>query len=876
MAEKFRVLFVEDVATEAELALRELKRAGMGCESRRVETAIEFRKEILQFKPDIILSDFSMPQFDGMEALSIAAQEFPDIPFIFVSGNLGEEYAIRALKSGAMDYVLKSNLIRLPAAVGRALDQAQKRRERESLVRKLQENEAGLMRAQSLAKLAHIVTRLDGQFEKWSETLPQLLGVMPQGVPTTYRAWLDLLHPEDRDLFHRKILEAANTGAQVETEYRLRHASGEWIFIRQVIEPLNTAQKEESGWQWFCTLQNITEQKTAEERIKRLNRVHAVQSGINALIVRTRDRDELFQEACRIAVEMGGFTVGWISLLDRDNGKLLPVARAGLTPIPDENGLPDWVMPAGTAIVALREKRPAFDNAIDTSLDAAGAGDVRDTLTIRHAAIAMGARSVIVLPLIVEKEVFGILSLYAPESNFFDNEEVRLLTQLAADVSFGLEFISKEERVDFLAFFDPLTGLPNRSLFSERLSQQLIGRHGDAELVAVAFVDVERMRLVNDTMGRQAGDDLLRLIARRLESSTRLSSPSRIGANIFGVVVRGANDAGDLAQLIETEMKICFGVPFSIGGQELRIDARAGISVCPVDGVTAETLLRNAEAALRSAKYATERFLFYAPEMTARVAEILALESKLRTAVELEQFVLHYQPKFNTISGEMTGVEALIRWNDPEFGMVPPLKFIHILEDTGLIVEVGRWALLQTLADQKKWGKSGAKVPRVAVNVSAQQLRDVRFVADVQMALASQEGSEPALELEITESLLMRDIEKNIEVLNTLRGLGITIAIDDFGTGYSSLNYLARIPMDTLKIDRSFVVSMNQSVESRTIVSTIVSLAHSLGLKVVAEGVETEEQRVLLKSLACDELQGFLLGRPVAAEGIAKCIAGQQ
>lgn len=866
---------VEDIATEAELSLRELKRAGMGCESRRVETAAEFRKELLQFKPDIILSDFSMPQFDGMEALSIAAQEFPDIPFIFVSGNLGEEYAIRALNNGAMDYVLKTNLIRLPAAVGRALDQAQKRRERASLVRRLQENEAGLMRAQSLAKLAHIVTGPDGQFEKWSETLPRLLGVMPGDMPMNYRAWLDLLHPGDRDLFHRKILEAANSGAQVETEYRLRHASGEWIFIRQVIETLNADRKEESGGQWFCTLQDITEQKVAEERIKRLNRVHAVQSGINALIVRTRDRDELFREACRIAVEKGGFTVGWISLLDRDNGKLLPVARAGLVSIPDENGSPDWLTPAGTAVVALREKRPAFDNAIDSSPDAAGTDDAKDTLSIRHAAIAMGARSVIVLPLFVEGEVFGLLSLYAPEPDFFDNEEVSLLAQLAADVSFGLEFISKQERVDFLAFFDPLTGLPNRSLFSERLSQQLMGRHGDPELVAVVFMDIERMRLVNDTMGRQAGDDLLRLVARRLESSARLSSPSRIGANIFGVVVRGAKDADDLAQLIEAEMKSCFGSPFSVGGQELRIDARAGISVCPDDGVTAETLLRNAEAALRSAKYATDRLRFFAPEMMARVGEILALESKLRTAVELNQFVLHYQPKFNTISGEMTGVEALIRWNDPELGMVPPLKFIHILEDTGLIVEVGRWALLQTLADQKRWGESGARVPRVAVNVSAQQLRDARFVADVQMALSSQEGSEAALELELTESLLMRDIEKNIEVLNTLRGLGITIAIDDFGTGYSSLNYLARIPMDTLKIDRSFVVSMNQSVESRTIVSTIISLAHSLGLKVVAEGVETGEQRDLLKALACDELQGFLLGRPVPAEAIARRIAGR-
>jgi len=279
--------------------------------------------------------------------------------------------------------------------------------------------------------------------------------------------------------------------------------------------------------------------------------------------------------------------------------------------------------------------------------------------------------------------------------------------------------------------------------------------------------------------------------------------------------------------------------------------------------------MQNAEIALRNAKRTTERLVFYAPEMTARVAETLALETKLRKAIELEQFVLHYQPKFDVVTGMTTGVEALIRWNDPDTGLVPSLKFIPILEENGMIFEVGRWALRQAVRDQQRWRGMGLPVTRVAVNVSARQLRDQHFLQDVQLVLASQEGLQPALELEITESLLMEDIESNIERLKTLRDLGVTIAIDDFGTGYSSLNYLARLPMDTLKIDRSFVVGMVQSQESRTIVSTIISLAHSLGLKVVAEGVETEEQLNLLRLLKCDESQGFLLGRPVASDQIA-------
>jgi len=553
----------------------------------------------------------------------------------------------------------------------------------------------------------------------------------------------------------------------------------------------------------------------------------------------------------------------------------VPVAQAGLPVDLGAGGnsvnRPVGLVPGGPAEVALRERRPAFDNDIDANPDFWNGKMGPDTLSVRRAAIRLGANSVIVLPLFVERQTFGVLTLYAPERNFFDDEEIKLLTELAGDISFGLEYIAKEEKADYLAYYDPLTGLPNRSLFSERLSQQLHTRADSPELVAVALMDVERLRLVNDSLGRQAGDDVLRLIARRLESNvamTHWSNPARVVGDSFGVIIRGARDASELAQLIEQGLKACFGVPFVIEGKEIRLDARARVSAYPSDGSTAESLLRNAESALRNAKRTTERFVFYAPEINAQAAEFLLVETKLHKAIELEQFVLHYQPKFDAATGKTTGVEALIRWNDPDTGMVPPLQFIHILEETGMIFEVGRWALRQGLADQQRWRGKGLTVPRVAVNVSAQQLRDQHFVQDVQLALASQEGLMPALELEITESLLMEDIERNIERLKTLRDLGVTIAIDDFGTGYSSLNYLARLPMDTLKVDRSFVLGMIESPVNRTIVSTIISLAHSLGLKVIAEGVETEEQLNLLRLLKCDEVQGFLLSRPVAFDKI--------
>jgi diguanylate cyclase len=305
----------------------------------------------------------------------------------------------------------------------------------------------------------------------------------------------------------------------------------------------------------------------------------------------------------------------------------------------------------------------------------------------------------------------------------------------------------------------------------------------------------------------------------------------------------------------------------NVAGTELRTSARIGVALSPGDGADTDTLLRNAEAALKQAKLTGERYVFYRQEMTARIAENLALENKLRRALEHEEFVLHYQPKVDLKTGTIVGLEALIRWKSPELGLVPPIKFIPLLEETGLILEVGAWALRRASLDHKAWFQAGLKPPRVAVNVSAIQLRQRDFVSTVEQAVM--EGLAPvAIDLEITESLVMQDIQASIAKLGEARGLGLGVAIDDFGTGYSSLAYLARLPVETLKIDRTFVKSMCEDVTTRTLVETIVSLAHALRLKVVAEGVETEEQAALLRELHCDQMQGYLFSRPLPAEDL--------
>jgi diguanylate cyclase (GGDEF)-like protein len=609
-------------------------------------------------------------------------------------------------------------------------------------------------------------------------------------------------------------------------------------------------------------VRDISERRQQALKIDKLSRVRAVTGEINSLIVRVRDRQELFAGACRIAVEHGGFGIAWIGACDARALEVTPVASAGL----DEGLLMSGKTPVradspqggNLVAVAVRERRAAVNN--DIAADAHVGG------RRRQEAVRRGCRSAAVLPLVVDGEVYGNLSLYAKEAGFFDDEELALLAGLAENIAFALEHMARQERLDFLSFYDALTGLPNRTLFLDRAGQQLRARGGEPLMVALVLFDIERFQYINETLGRRGGDELLKVLAQRLQDAFSGSDYlARIGSNAFGVVIRGIRDAAGLAHAVEDRVLGCLREPFRAGEAELRLTAKAGIAVYPADGDDADILFRNAEAALKRAKDTGERYLFYAADMHARAVHVLSMETRLRKAVEARQFLLHYQPKIALASGAISGMEALIRWQDPEGGLVAPGAFIPVLEQTGLILDAGRWALRQALADYRQWTARGCSPPRVAVNVSAIQLQHRDFVDTVADAVREAGDLTGALEIEVTESLLMRDMQASVRKLSTLRGMGIHVAMDDFGTGYSSLSYLARLPINLVKIDRSFIGGMTTSDQDRAIVTTILALAKSLGLKVVAEGVETAEQARLLSALGCDEAQGFLYSKPVAA-----------
>ena len=609
--------------------------------------------------------------------------------------------------------------------------------------------------------------------------------------------------------------------------------------------------------------EDITERKKAEDRIAYLNRVYAMLSGINTLIVRVRNRGELFGEACQIAIQDGKLRKSWIAMVERSAMTLELTASAG---VEQEllSGLKSLFAAGGS--VALEKTMAAR---CITGKKAIVTNNLRNSPAVAFGKVyaASGVDSMVILPLIVSDEAIGVIALYAGESEFFHEEEMKLLTELAGDIAFAVSHLDKQEHLDYLAYYDAITGLANRTLFLERVAQHMRSAASDGHKLALGLIDLERFKNINDSLGRPTGDALLRQVADWLTRSMGDASlVARVGSDHFAVVLPKVNPQGNLTRLVEKILDAFAEHPFLLKEVAFRIAVKAGVALFPDDGVDAETLLMNAEAALKKAKVSGDRYLFYTRKMTEAVAGKLTLENQLRKALNNEEFVLHYQPKVNLASGKLTSAEALIRWNDPQTGLVPPGRFIPVLEETGLICDVGRWALRKAIADYLRWRATGLPAVRIAVNVSPLQLRNPGFIAEIGLLVGIDTHAAAGLELEITESVIMHDVTRNIATLQAIRDMGITIAIDDFGTGFSSLSYLARLPVDTLKIDRSFVIDMTASPQGLSLVSTIINLAHALKRKVVAEGVETREQSRLLHLLNCDEMQGFLFSKPVPAE----------
>jgi len=421
-----------------------------------------------------------------------------------------------------------------------------------------------------------------------------------------------------------------------------------------------------------------------------------------------------------------------------------------------------------------------------------------------------------------------------------------------------------EETIKHMAYFDALTDLPNRSLFLERLTQALIQAQRNRRILAVLFLDLDRLKIINDTLGHNMGDRLLKAVAARLTTAMRdTDTIARLGGDEFMLLLPEISNASDV-DTITTKLLDTFKTPFEFDQQELYITTSIGVAVYPKDGTDAETLLKNADTAMyRAKRTGRNNCQSFAPSMKVENMEQLALGNGLRRAIDRNEFIVHYQPQIDIENGEMVGMEALIRWQHPEYGIIPPNSFIHWAEDSGLIVPIGEMVLRMACKQNQAWLAAGYPPLKVAVNLSARQLKQTNIVQTVALILKETGLPADCLELELTESVLMDLSGNSMNIPHELKAMGVGFSIDDFGTGYSSLNYLKRLPVNTLKMDQSFVRDLTSDTNDAAIASAVIGLGHGLNLAVLAEGVETMGQLDHLRSLKCDRMQGFLFSKPL-------------
>lgn len=734
MEQPLRLLIVDDQHPDAELSARQIAAGGYRCTWRRVQTEAELRAELEKFAPDLILSDFTLPQYDGLSALELATREAPGIPFIFVSGSIGEERATQALARGAADYVPKNDRTRLVPAVARAL--------------------------------AH--------------------------APAS-----------------------ADSAVSIE---RIRRLSG--------------------------ALQMLSAMRNAA------NRIHT--------------RTGLLEEACRIVQHAQQYQCSFIALLNPNTHTAHTVAWTGAGA--DVGG------DARFPVVATEAADTSITGRVLRCGEAVVCVDI-DQYTGRVAAhersaVAPGS-SFVSLPLLVAHRAVGALSIGVPKDAHISEQELLLLEEFAAQVSFALQTLPDETTSRQLSPLDPLTGLPKREFFCEHLARVLRQRTAERVPPSVIVFDIEHLRDINDAHGRHVGDRLLQGVAERLRRRFGDDADlAHFGGGTFAAVFAESR----VTRALDDPATAVFGHPFAIAAHAVPVTVKCGLATYPVNGRDAETLLQHAEVALEKIR---ERGVTPAhPVLSANGIDPQRrdLQRRLRLALKEQQFVLQYQPIIDRASGAITAVEALLRWRDPRHGLIPPGVFMPALESSGLMIPVGEWVLAQAARDSAHWQSIGLPPVRVAVNVSSAELSRKDFAAYfLDAARYANEGC--GIDVEISESALLQDPECLRQTLGILRGEGVRIAIDDFGMGYSSLTQLAGLPLDALKIDRSFVDHLSCEAQSQAVVATVIALAKACGLRTVAKGVETAQQLQILDSLGCEQSQGYFHCPPVPAEEVELFIA---
>ena len=608
----------------------------------------------------------------------------------------------------------------------------------------------------------------------------------------------------------------------------------------------------------------------SKNEVLRLNRSLKLLSECNSALVRAENEQQLLTDICHMAVETGSYLMAWVGYAEHDGNRTVrPVAQSGY-----EEGYLDSINitwadtergqgPTGTAI---RAGTTVINQNCLTNPKMA---------PWRESALKRGYQSSVALPLICDDNILGALTLYAADPNAFAGEEVQLLTELANDLAFGIQTLRARiehdeigKQLEFQANHDTLTRLPNRLLLHDRFERAMAQAKRENSEVAVLFLDLDNFKQVNDTLGHELGDRLLINVVERLQNCIRETDTiSRQGGDEFVILLTDIKDLGTIEAIAQNIIE-AFADPFDVSGNALIVSFSIGISVFPLDGTDFNSLLKHADTALYQAKDAGRNaYRFFLQQMNQDELEHMHLQGELRSALKNQEFVLHFQPQIDVNSRCIVGAEALVRWQHPDRGLIPPGKFIPLAERSGLIIPMGEWILNEACRQAQFWQTTHQLHSiSVAVNLSALQFKRGNILDTVKNALDKSGLPANQLELELTESILLQDMEVVMRTLAGLKELGVKLSIDDFGTGYSSLSYLKRLAVHKLKVDQSFVRDMQEDTDDAAIVKAIIQLGHTLQLTVIAEGVENEAQLAILKKYGCDETQGYLFSHPLPVD----------
>ncbi len=924
MSTPVRVLIVHNSNETAGLMIGELERGGFSPVSERVGSREAFEDALSGRIWDVILSDFRLEGFGALAALSFLKERELDTPFIIVSDNIGEETAVKAIKAGAHNCIPTTALGRLGATVERELLEAQIRRERRQARKALRESESRFRTLVETASDAILTVSDSGRILFANPAAERIFGYP---VAAMIGQNLTMLVPDSPPLRELAPLPSESPETDVDAprvEWIGRHEGG-----REIPLDVSIGFFPREGRNLLTVIaRDATERKRSERALRDSEERLRTLVNNAPIVLFALDREGVVTHLEGSGLETAGLTsdevVGRSAFeLYRGSPKALQVLSRALSgeavretfdvmglvfdvelaPRHDSEGAVAGAIGVATNVTRQRRAERAADQSemryrLLFEGNLAGVyrttedGRILDCNESFAQIFGYGSREeVLSLPVwdfyltaedrkatVARLKERGSLTNYEECLRRKDGSHVWVLENgnllggkegkpgiIEGTIIDITERKRAEEKVKHLAFHDSLTGLPNRLLFSDRLRVAMVHANRYRQKLAVLFLDVDRFKVINDSLGHSIGDELLRRIAERVGGCIRQEDTiARLGGDEFTVLLPGIAKEEDAAAIAGKILE-AVRLPFFIERRELFITTSIGVTLYPDDGDDPETLVRNADTAMYRAKdQGRDNCQLYAPAMNSRALERLSLESRLRQALQNRELVLHYQPLIELATGRIRGAEALLRWQHPELGLVPPGEFISIAEVSGLIVPIGQWVLQTACAQAAAWRESGYPLS-VAVNLSSRQFQQADLVFQVTEALQQTGLSAASLDLEITESNAMQNAELSISTLWDLKNLGVSLSMDDFGTGYSSLNYLKRFPIDRIKIDQSFVRDVTRDPDDAAIAAAIIAMAHGLKLTAVAEGVETEAQLEFLRAQACDEMQGYLFSRPIPA-----------